>query len=65
MRREDDRQREMSHAYAVALLCRQEKLPELSEWLRVPGRRQTLEEQRTVVRMLSEKFGIPLRQKVH
>lgn len=65
LRRQDDQNRDMVLAWHTAALTRVEKMPKLETLLQLPKRRQTLAEQREVIRLLSKRYGIPLREKVH
>lgn len=65
LRRQDDQNRDMVLAWHTAALTRVEKMPKLEALLQLPKRRQTLAEQREVIRLLSKRYGIPLREKVH
>ncbi len=54
----------MVHAWHVALFSRQEKLPSLDRVLTsMHGKRpQTVQQQRTVMDMLSAKLGVPVKR---
>lgn len=65
-RREEERDRDISHAWHVAAFSRQDKLPRLETLLvskSQPSRQQTqtVSEQRTMLEALSQMIGVPLR----
>jgi hypothetical protein len=68
IRRSDESDRDITIAWYVAMLSRQEKVPSLQSLLK-PAMRlaqgQTLAEQRAMVRHLSEYYRIPLREVSH
>lgn len=65
LRRQDDQNRDMVLAWHTAALTRAETMPKLDKLLQLPARKQTLAEQREVLHLLSKRYGIPLREKVH
>lgn len=62
-RQEDERDRDTSLAWLIASLSRAKKVPDLRVLLaRGKRRKQTVGEQKTMLHMLSEQYGIPLRR---
>lgn len=63
-RAEDERDRALSLAWHVEAFARQKTLPKLETVLRRSSARpQTLTEQRTMLQILSEQYGIPLQRR--
>jgi hypothetical protein len=68
VRRRDDADRDITIAWYVAMLSRQEKVPSLQSLLSSPEKKpqaQNREEQRRLLQHLSEYFRIPLREVTH
>lgn len=54
--------RDIAHAWYTAALSRAEKMPKLASLLDGGPRRQTVDEQRAMLEVLSAQYGIPLRK---
>lgn len=61
-RRDDERDVAMALAWHVAALSRAKKLPELRTLLSKARRPQTVDEQKSMLNILSQQYGIPLRR---
>ena len=62
-RREDEDRRDLIHAWTINALARHERLPTVSRLLSRASaqQRQTRAQQETVLHLLSDRLGIPLR----
>jgi hypothetical protein len=68
VRRSDEADRDITIAWYVAMLSRQEKVPSLQSLLKPAApmtQAQTREEQRRMLKHLSEYYRIPLREVTH
>lgn len=61
---ERDRNRDVTVAWLTAAFERQKKLPELHSLLTIRSTRErpTIEQQRSMLTMLSERYGFPMRK---